>query len=112
MREKEFIGYAQGNDRAYLEFAEPAPDRGTRFLKLGDAIWIPRVGKAIKLAGHMLRQSPTGSDFSCSDAASNRQFLEQYSAELVGTDTVMGLVEFQLDVAVPAGVFTTYYLER
>ena len=48
VREKEFIGYAQGKDRSYMEFTAPARDKGTRFLKLEDGMWIylPAVEKA------------------------------------------------------------------
>ncbi len=34
VREKEFIGYNEGKNNAFLEFTAPARDKGTRFLKL------------------------------------------------------------------------------
>ncbi|UCD04866.1 MAG: outer membrane lipoprotein-sorting protein, partial [candidate division WOR-3 bacterium] len=74
IREKEFTGYAIGKESAYMEFTSPARDKGTRFLKLGDEMWmyIPTVERATKIAGHMLRQSMMGSDFSYDDIVENR----------------------------------------
>lgn len=92
VRTKEFEGWAEGTEKAYIEFTAPARDRGTRFLKLGDEMWmwLREVGKSTKLSGHMLRQSFAGSDFSYSDAARNTELLEDYDAERVGTDTLDG----------------------
>jgi len=89
-REKSFYGYAEGEDRAYMEFTAPARDKGTRFLKLDDEMWlfIPSVEKATKIAGHMLRQSYMGSDFSYDDFTENERFGELYTIDLLGTDTV------------------------
>ena len=92
IREKEFIGYAIGKESAYMEFTSPARDKGTRFLKLGDEIWmyLPSVERATKIAGHMLRQSMMGSDFSYDDIVENRRLTELYNVELAGIDTVDG----------------------
>jgi len=91
VREKEFIGYNEGKENAFLEFTAPARDKGTRFLKLGDEMWIylPQVEKATKIAGHMLRQSLMGSDFSYDDMTGNEKLKEFYEIALIGTDTVM-----------------------
>lgn len=101
VRAKEFAGWAEGSDRAYIEFTAPARDRGTRFLKLGGEMWmwLPQVGKSTKLAGHMLRQSFAGSDFSYSDAARNARLLDDYAAERTGTDTAGGRVTVVIELA-------------
>lgn len=90
VRTKEFRGWGEGEDKAYIEFTAPVRDRDTRFLKIGDEMWmwLPEVGKSTKLSGHMLRQSLMGSDFSYSDAASNAKLEDDYSFERAGTDTV------------------------
>lgn len=100
VREKEFIGYNEGKDNAFLEFTAPARDKGTRFLKLGDEMWIylPQVEKATKIAGHMLRQSLMGSDFSYDDMTSNKKLKELYEIKLIGTDTVMDKACYQLEL--------------
>ena len=90
IREKEFKGFVQGKERAYMEFTAPARDKGTRFLKINDEMWIyiPAVEKATKIAGHMLRQSMMGSDFSYDDVAENEKLLDLYEVELISSDTV------------------------
>jgi len=100
VRTKQFEGWGEGEDRAYFEFTAPARDRNTRFLKLGDEMWmwLPRVGKSTKLSGHMLRQSMMGSDFSYSDASGNDALKERYEAELAGTDTLDGREVFVLEL--------------
>jgi outer membrane lipoprotein-sorting protein len=100
IREKEFVGYAQGKDRGYMEFTQPARDKGTRFLKLEDGMWIylPAVEKATKIAGHMLRQSMMGSDFSYDDIMENQKLKESYDIRLTGSDTAAGKECYVLDL--------------
>ena len=90
IREKRFTGYAEGKERAYMEFTYPARDKGTRFLKIEDEIWmyLPSVEKATKIAGHMLRQSMMGSDFSYDDIVENEKLIELYEVELTGIDSI------------------------
>lgn len=92
VREKEFTGYSEGKERAYIEFTAPARDKGTRFLKIKDEMWmyLPTVERATKIAGHMLRQSMMGSDFSYDDIAENEKLIDLYEVELAGTDTIEG----------------------
>jgi outer membrane lipoprotein-sorting protein len=100
IREKELIGYVQGKDNAYLEFTAPARDKDTRFLKLGDEMWIyiKEVEKATKIAGHMLRQSFAGSDFSYDDVTSNQKRKEQYNIELAGTETIQDRACYKIEL--------------
>jgi outer membrane lipoprotein-sorting protein len=100
IREKEFTGYAKGKEFAYMEFTSPARDKGTRFLKIGDEMWIylPEVEKATKIAGHMLRQSMMGSDFSYDDVAENERLLDLYDAKLVGVDSIDGVACHALEL--------------
>ncbi len=90
VRTKEFTGYARGEDDAYMEFTSPPRDKGTRFLKLGDEFWmyLPNVGKATKIAGHALRSSLMGSDFSYEDAVSNTELAELYDVALEGEEKI------------------------
>lgn len=101
VRTKEFEGWAEGEDRASIEFTAPARDRGTRFLKLGDEMWmwLRDVGKSTRLAGHMLRQSFAGSDFSYSDAARNTKLLDDYEVEAAGTDSLDGREMLVIELA-------------
>jgi outer membrane lipoprotein-sorting protein len=105
IREKEFTGYSVGKEMAYMEFTYPARDEGTRFLKIRDEMWIyiPTVEKATKIAGHMLRQSMMGSDFSYDDMLENEKLTSLYDIELTGTETIDGRECFvlQLTAKVP-----------
>jgi outer membrane lipoprotein-sorting protein len=90
VRTKEFNGYSAGEDKAYMEFTSPSRDKGTRFLKLGEEFWmyLPNVGKATKIAGHAMRGSMMGSDFSYEDAVSNEELAESYDVVLEGEEKI------------------------
>jgi len=93
VRELEFTSWAQGEDRSFLEFTSPARDAGSRFLRLGpDLMWIylPRVGKSVRIQGHMLRQGLMGSDFSYGDASENPSLIEDYDAVIEGQEELDG----------------------
>lgn len=100
IRTKELIGYVQGKDKAYLEFTAPARDKDTRFLKLNNEMWIyiKEVEKATKIAGHMLRQSFWGTDFSYEDLTSNQRLKEQNNIKLIGMDTIFNRACYQLEL--------------
>ncbi|MFH1709494.1 MAG: outer membrane lipoprotein-sorting protein [bacterium] len=90
IREKRFISYSKGRDTGYSEFISPARDKGVKYLKLKDNMWIymPSVEKTIKIAGHMLRQSMMGSDISYEDAMESTKLLDKYTATLISEETV------------------------
>ncbi len=93
VRELEFISWSQGEDRSFLEFTAPARDAGSRFLRLGsDLMWIflPRVGKSVRIQGHMLRQGMMGSDFSYGDASENPSLIDDYDAVIEGSEDIDG----------------------
>ncbi len=92
-RVMEFMSWSEGTDKSFLEFTSPARDAGSRFLRLeGDRMWIfiPRVGKTIRIQGHMLRQGLMGSDFSYGDASENPSMVEDYTAVMEGDETLDG----------------------
>jgi outer membrane lipoprotein-sorting protein len=87
-----FESWERGTDQSFLEFTAPARDAGSRFLRLGDAMWIylPRVGKSVRIQGHMLRQGFMGSDFSYGDASENPSMVNDYDAVIERRDTIEG----------------------
>ena len=91
-RTMNFESWDRGTDQSFLEFTAPARDAGSRFLRLGDAMWIylPRVGKSVRIQGHMLRQGFMGSDFSYGDASENPSMADDYDAVIERRDTVDG----------------------
>jgi outer membrane lipoprotein-sorting protein len=99
-REKEFFGYAKSKDFSYFEFTAPAMDKGKRFLKLSDEMWmyLPEIEKSTKIAGHMLRQSMMGSDFSYDDFIENRKLKDIFDIKLLGIDTALNKSCFKLEL--------------
>ncbi len=91
-RDMVFESWARGTDQSFLEFTEPARDAGSRFLRREDKMWIflPRVGKSVRIQGHMLRQGLMGSDFSYGDASENPSLVEDYDATVEAEDTLSG----------------------
>jgi outer membrane lipoprotein-sorting protein len=113
VREKSFEGFAQGEDRAYFEFTAPARDRGTRFLQIGDEMWmyLPAVEKATKIAGHMLRQSLMGSDFSYDDLTENRKLRDVYDVVVLEPDTCRGTQCYVLELTAKV-TDVSYYMRK
>lgn len=105
-----YESWARGTDEAFIEFTAPARDAGSRFLRRGDAMWIflPRVGKSVRIQGHMLRQGMMGSDISYGDASERPSMVEDYDATLERRDTLDGrpvwvlhLVALRADLSYP-----------
>lgn len=90
IRVKKLISYAEGRDKSFAEFIYPARDEGVKYLKIEDNMWmyLPSVEKVIKIAGHMLRQSMMGSDFSYEDALESTKLLEKYSVKLLTDEAI------------------------
>jgi len=92
VRTLEFESWASGETRSFLEFTAPARDAGSRFLRLEGVMWyyLPRVGKSVRIQGHMLRQGLMGSDFSLGDATENPRLVEAYDAVVEADSTLDG----------------------
>jgi len=90
VREKTLISYDRGQDTGYAEFLSPPRDKGVKYLKIKDNMWmyLPSVDKVIKISGAMLRQSMMGSDFSYEDAMESAQLLEKYTATLISEEVI------------------------
>jgi outer membrane lipoprotein-sorting protein len=92
VRELEFTSWSRGTQESFLEFTAPARDAGSRFLRRDDAMWIylPRVGKSVRIQGHMMRQGLMGSDFSYGDASENLSMVDDYEAVIEGEEELDG----------------------
>jgi outer membrane lipoprotein-sorting protein len=84
--------WVKGSDKSFSEFLYPPRDAGTKMLKLGDELWTytPSTDRTIKISGSMLRQSVMGSDLSYEDMMEDHKLIDEYSAAVAGTDTVLG----------------------
>ena len=81
-RTMEFESWSVGTNQSFLEFTSPSREAGSRYLRLDGNMWIylPRVGKSVRIQGHMLRQGLMGSDFSYGDASDNPSMVDDYDA--------------------------------
>ena len=89
IRSKSWI---RGVTQSFTEYVEPAREKGTKMLKLGDEIWTytPATDRIIRISGHLLRQSVMGSDLSYEDMMEDPVLGNVYEAAVVGEDTALG----------------------
>jgi outer membrane lipoprotein-sorting protein len=79
--------WIRGLDNAAIEVVS-GPDKGTRFLRLGDDLWIAsrEAEKPMKISGHMLRQGFLDSDWSYEDSTNNKPLAERFEATITGVE--------------------------
>ena len=84
--------WSVGTQKSFVEFMEPAREKGTKMLKINNQMWIysPKTKRSIEISGQMLRQSAMGSDMSYGDMMNDGKLLEKYKAEVTGETTVDG----------------------
>ncbi|MBD3167379.1 outer membrane lipoprotein-sorting protein [bacterium] len=86
-REREFglIGKVEGETRALMEYTDPPRERGVRYLKRDDQLWIyfPRQDRTMLVQGHMLREGVQGGDFSYEDMTESKTLRDKYTASIV-----------------------------
>lgn len=89
-----FEGKVAGEAFALLEFIDPPRQKGTRYLKRGESLWIyfPRQDRTLQIQGHMLRQGVQGGDLSYEDMTESSSLLEKYDSEITSeNDTSLTL---------------------
>lgn len=91
LRVKTMHAWAQGADKAFVEFTNPE-DSGTRMLKLGKDLWMyfPKKQSTVSISGHLLKQGLMGSDMSYEDALEADTLASSYAATLMGSETLDG----------------------
>lgn len=112
VREKTLVSYSRGQDTGFSEFLSPPRDKGVKYLKIKDSMWmyLPSVDKIIRISGAMLRQSMMGSDFSYEDALESAKLLEKYSAALTGEEKIDDRTCYVIDLV--ARVKEVTYFKR
>ncbi|GBR76129.1 hypothetical protein NO2_0731 [Candidatus Termititenax persephonae] len=85
---------------SFTEYLAPAREKGTKMLKLGDQLWTysPDTDRTILISGHMLRQSVMGSDMSYEDMLEDPVLANNYTAEIVGAETLNGRSTWTLEL--------------
>ena len=110
--EKEMIIYADG-ENVLMEFTNPR-DRGTKFLKRGDDLWMffPDAEDLVKISGHMLKQGMMGSDFSYQDMMESDKLTDLYDFELMGEEELNGRMCYVLEGIAVEGKEVSYYRRK
>jgi len=85
-REIKYKSWIIGQEKSFTESLAPRREKGTKMLKLAQNLWIfnPKADRTIKIAGHMLRQSMSGSDLSYEDMMEKGKLIDSYRAEMAG----------------------------
>ena len=109
---KTMTSYAQG-DNGLVIFSNPR-DRGTKFLKRGDDLWMffPDAEDLVKISGHMLNQGIMGSDFSYQDVMESDKLTDLYDFELVGEEEINGRLCYVLEGTAVEGEEVSYYRRK
>ncbi len=89
---KQLKMWSRGQVDTYAEFVAPPRDKGVKYLKLDDNLYmfLPSTEKVVKISGHLLRQSLMDSDFSYEDMLESRRLLDNYDGTVVGQEQQAG----------------------
>jgi outer membrane lipoprotein-sorting protein len=92
--------WGQGLDKTFSVYLSPPRDKGTKMLKIKDELWTysPDADRSIKIAGHMLRQSMSGSDVSYEDFMQDPLLSNSYEAKLMSEDTLKDRACYKLEL--------------
>jgi len=93
-----------------VEFTNPQ-DRGTKFLKREDDLWMffPDAEEIIKISGHMLNQGMMGSDFSYQDIMESDKLTDLYDFKIIAEEEIDGRLCYVLEGVAREGVKVSYY---
>jgi len=93
-----------------VEFTN-SQDRGTKFLKREDDLWMffPDAEEIIKISGHMLSQGMMGSDFSYQDVMESDKLTDLYDFEIIKEEELNGRLCYVLEGIAKEGVKVSYY---
>ena len=93
-----------------VEFTNPQ-DRGTKFLKREDDLWMffPDAEEIIKISGHMLNQGMMGSDFSYQDVMEADKLTDLHDFKIIKEEEFEGRPCYVLEGIAREGVKVSYY---
>ena len=108
--EKTMKIYGKGKNSTFVEFLTPARDKGTKYLRLKDNLWmyLADAEKTMKISGHMLRQGMMGSDFSYEDQTERSKLFEDYTASIIGEEKLNGRDMWVMLLESKSGIEVTY----
>ncbi|OCL26854.1 outer membrane lipoprotein-sorting protein [Orenia metallireducens] len=91
-----------------------ARDRGTKFLKRDDDLWMffPEAEDIVKISGHMLNQGMMGSDFSYQDMMESDKLTDLYDFAIIGEEELNGRQCYVLEGVALDGKEVSYYRRK
>lgn len=109
---KTMVSFTENKD-GLTEFTNPR-DRGTKFLKRGDDLWMffPDAEDLVKISGHMLNQGMMGSDFSYQDMMESDKLTDLYDFELIDEEEIDGRPCYVLEGIAKEGEEVSYYRRK
>ncbi|MCK9224083.1 MAG: outer membrane lipoprotein-sorting protein [Candidatus Muirbacterium halophilum] len=112
--EKRFESKSSGKYKSFIEFTYPPRDRGTKYLRIEDNLWmyLPMAEKTVKISGHMLKQSIMGSDFSYDDETDNSKLSESYNGEIIGEEKLSDYQCIILEITAKENANPNYYSQK
>ena len=104
------MGALTDKKNSLVEFTN-SQDRGTKFLKREDDLWMffPDAEEIIKISGHMLNQGMMGSDFSYQDIMESDKLTDLYDFKITGEEEIDGRPCYVLEGVAREGVKVSYY---
>ena len=101
------------DDQGLVVFSNPR-DRGTKFLKRDDDLWMffPDAEDLVKISGHMLNQGIMGSDFSYQDVMESDKLTDLYDFALSGEEEINGRPCYVLEGTAVEGEEVSYYRRK
>ncbi len=90
-RQMSLATWSKGTEQSLIRILEPAKERGTATLKVGDKIWnyLPKIDRTIKVPGSMMSGSWMGSHFTNDDLVAETRYSEDFDCTL-GEHTLEG----------------------
>jgi len=106
---KTMISWSDG-ENSLTEFTNPM-DRGTKFLKRGDSLWMffPEAEDVVKISGNMLAQGMMGSDFSYQDLMESDKLTDLYDFQIIREEDFNGRPCYVLEGIAREGKEVSYY---
>lgn len=92
-----FAGKVVGDQYALMEYIDPPSQKGTRYLKRDDDLWIyfPRQDRTMQIQGHMLRQGVQGGELSFEDMTESSSMWDKYSVEVSSENDTTVTIELE-----------------
>lgn len=98
-KSNDFRSMSKGKDTSLIEFTS-GEEKGQKILRTKNEIYLyyPDAEEVIRLQGAALREGVLGSDVSYEDMTESGSILDDYSAKLLGKETVDGTQVFKLEL--------------